>query len=99
VKVEEVMIEKKNLVIMSPDKTADVALNTIMEENKSRIYVCENRSVGNRIKRTEKMQQQMMVADGMIKSDRLVGIVSKTDILNVAKERMEYTENLKKKGI
>jgi CBS domain-containing protein len=100
VKVEEVMIEKKNLVIMSPDKTADVALNTIMEENKSRIYVCENRSVGNRIKRAEKTQQQMMVADdSLIKSDRLVGIVSKTDILNIAKERMEYKENLKKKDI
>jgi CBS domain-containing protein len=99
VRVEEVMIEKKNLVIMGPDKTADIALNTIMEENKSRIYVCENTSIENRIKRTENMQQQMMVADRMIKSDRLVGIVSKTDILNVAKERMEYTENLKKKGI
>ena len=48
VKVEEVMIDKKNLVIMSPDKTADIALNTIMEENKSRIYVCENPSVGKR---------------------------------------------------
>jgi Zn-dependent protease/CBS domain-containing protein len=99
IKVEEVMVEKKNLVIMGPDKTADIALNTIMEENKSRIYVCENPSIGNRIKRTEKMQQQMMVADSTIKSDRLVGIVSKTDILNVAKERMEYTENLKKKSI
>jgi Zn-dependent protease len=97
VKVEEVMIEKKNLVIMSPDKTADIALNTIMEENKSRIYVCENPSVGIRIKRAEKMQQQMMVTDSTIKSDRLVGIVSKTDILNVAKERMEYTESMKRK--
>lgn len=102
VKVEEVMIEKKNLVIMSPDKTADVALNTIMEEKKSRIYVCENPSVGkSSTKRTEKMQQQMMMTPSYsaAKSDRLVGIVSKTDILNVAKERMEYTENLKKKSI
>jgi CBS domain-containing protein len=46
VKVEEVMIDKKNLVIMNPDKTADIALNAIMEENKSRIYVCENPSLG-----------------------------------------------------
>jgi hypothetical protein len=62
VKVEEVMIDKKNLVIMSPDKTADIALNTIMEENKSRIYVCENASVGkSSTKRTEKMQHQMMM--------------------------------------
>ena len=99
VKVEEVMIEKKNLAIMSPDKTADVALNTIVEDNKSRIYVCENPSIGNRIKRNDKMQQQMVVADSTVKSDRLVGIVSKTDILNIAKERMEYTENLKKKNI
>jgi Zn-dependent protease len=97
VKVEEIMIEKKNLAIMSPDKTADVALNTIVEDNKSRIYVCENPSIGNRIKRNDKMQQQMMVADSTVKSDRLVGIVSKTDILNIAKERMEYIENLEKK--
>jgi CBS domain-containing protein len=99
VKVEEVMIKKKNLVIMSPDKTADVALNTIMEENKSRIYVCENPSVEKSSKRTEKMQQQMTMTYTTIRSDRLVGIVSKTDILNLAKERMEYTENLKKKSI
>ena len=99
VKVEEVMIEKKNLAIMSPDKTADIALNTIMEENKSRIYVCQNPSIGNRIKRNDRMQQQMVVADSTVKSDRLVGIVSKTDILNIAKERMEYKENLKKKNI
>ena len=100
VKVEEIMIEKKNLVIMSPDKTADIALSTIMEENKSRIYVCENPSGDRKIrKRTEKMQQQMMMTYSAVKPDRLVGIVSKTDILNVAKERMEYTENLKKKSI
>lgn len=98
VKVEEVMIDKKNLVIMSPHKTADIALNTIMEENKSRIYVCENPSVGkSSTKRTEKMQQQMMMTYSTVKSDRLVGIVSKTDILNVAKERMEYTDSMKRK--
>jgi Zn-dependent protease/CBS domain-containing protein len=99
VKVEEVMIDKKNLVIMSPDKTADIALNTIMEENKSRIYVCENPSVGKSSsrKRTEKMQQQIMMTYSTVKSDRLVGIVSKTDILNVAKERMEYTDSMKRK--
>jgi Zn-dependent protease/CBS domain-containing protein len=98
VKVEEVMIGKKNLVIMSPDKTADIALNAIMEENKSRIYVCENPSVekSSSSKRTEKMQEQMMMTYSTIKSDRLVGIVSKTDILNVAKERIEYTESMKK---
>lgn len=99
VKVEEVMIDKKNLAIMSPDKTADIALNTIMEENKSRIYVCENPSVGKSSsrKRTEKMQQQIMMTYSTVKSDRLVGIVSKTDILNVAKERMEYKDSMKRK--
>jgi Zn-dependent protease/predicted transcriptional regulator len=104
VKVEDIMIEKKDLVIMSPDRTADVALNTIMKENKSRIYVCENPSVG-RTRRTEKSQQQSSTADGrqqmmtysVAKSDRLVGIISKTDLLNIAKERMEYTETLGKK--
>ena len=102
IKVEEIMIEKNNLVIMSPDRTADVALNTIMEENKSRIYVCENPSVrkgSNR--RTEKMQkqQQLMTTYRTVKSDRLLGLISKTDILNIAKERMEYTESMKKKHL
>ena len=98
VKVKEVMIDKKNLVIMSPDNTADIALNTIMEENKSRIYVCENPSVGkSSTKRTDKMQQQMVMTYSTVKSDRLVGIVSKTDILNVAKERMEYKDSMKRK--
>jgi Zn-dependent protease len=103
VKVEEVMIDKKNLVIMNPDKTGDIALNAIMEENKSRIYVCENpsgvKSSSSSSSRTDKMQQQMMMTYGTVKSDRLVGIVSKTDLLNVAKERMEYTDSMKRKNL
>jgi Zn-dependent protease/predicted RNA-binding protein len=102
VKVKDIMIEKKDLVIMSPDRTADIALNTIMKENKSRIYVCENPSL-ERTRGTEKSQQQQSNSDGQQqmmaysapKSDRLVGIISKTDILNIAKERMEYTETLR----
>jgi Zn-dependent protease len=102
IKVKDIMIEKKDLVIMSPDRTADIALNTIMKENKSRIYVCENPSL-ERTRGTEKRQQQQsnaddqqqhMIAYSAAKSDRLVGLISKTDILNIAKERMEYTETL-----
>jgi Zn-dependent protease len=107
VKVHEIMIEKKDLVIMSPDRTADVALNTIMERNKSRIYVCENpsREKGSTRRTTEEMQQQqeqqqlMTTTYRTVKSDRLVGLISKTDILNVAKERMEYAENMKKRPL
>jgi Zn-dependent protease len=98
IKVEDIMVGKKNLVIMSPDKTADTALNTIMEGNKSRIYVCENPSMEkSNTKKTEKVQQQMTTTYSTAKPDRLVGIVSKTDILNVAKERMEYTDTMKRK--
>jgi CBS domain-containing protein len=105
VKVYEVMIEKKDLVIMSPDRTADVALTTIMEHNKSRIYVCENpsREKGSTRRTTEEMQQQqeqqLMTTYRTVKSDRLVGLISKTDILNVAKERMEYAESMKKRPL
>jgi Zn-dependent protease len=102
VKVQEIMIEKNNLIIMSPDRTADEALNTIMEGNKSRIYVCENPSIGkSSTRRTEKkmQQQQLMTTHRTAKTDRLVGIISKTDILNIAKERMEYTESMKKKDL
>jgi Zn-dependent protease len=67
VKVEEIMIEKNDLVIMSPDRTADVALNTIMEYNKSRIYLCENPSVEkNSTRRTEKMRQQKLMTYGTV---------------------------------
>jgi CBS domain-containing protein len=101
IKVDEIMIEKNNLVIMSSDRTADEALNTIMEGNKSRIYVCENPSVRkSSTRRTEKMQQQqLMTTHRTVKTDRLVGLISKTDILNVAKERLEYTENMKKRDL
>jgi Zn-dependent protease len=101
IKVDEIMIEKNNLVIMSSDRTADEALNTIMEGNKSRIYVCENPSVRkSSTRRTEKMQQQqLMTTHRIVKTDRLVGLISKTDILNVAKERLEYTENMKKRDL
>jgi Zn-dependent protease/predicted transcriptional regulator len=103
VKVQDIMIEKKELVIMSPDRTADVALNTIMEHNKSRIYVCENPSVEkSSTRRTEEMHQQqelMTTTHRTERSDRLVGLISKTDILNVAKERMEYTQSMKKRHL
>jgi Zn-dependent protease len=101
IKVDEIMIEKNNLVIMSSDRTADEALNTIMEGNKSRIYVCENPSVRkSSTRRTEKMQQQqLMTTHRTVKTDRLVGLISKTDILNVAKERLGYTENMKKRDL
>jgi Zn-dependent protease len=100
IKVQDIMIEKNNLVIMSPDRTADVALNTIMDHNKNRIYVCENPSVEkSSTRRTEKMQQQQLMTYRTVKSDRLVGLISKTDILNVAKERMEYTESMNKRHL
>jgi Zn-dependent protease len=101
VKVEDIMVGKKNLVIMSPDRTAEEALNMIMEGNKSRIYVCKNPSIGkNSTRIIEKMQQQqLMTTHRTVKIDRLVGIISKTDILNVAKERLEYTENMNKRDL
>jgi Zn-dependent protease len=100
IKVQDIMTEKNNLVIMSPDRTADVALNTIMEYNKSIIYVCENPSVEkSSTRRVEKMQQQQLMTYRTVKPDRLVGLISKTDILNVAKERMEYTESMKKRAL
>jgi CBS domain-containing protein len=92
IKVDEIMIEKNNLVIMSSDRTADEALNTIMEGNKSRIYVCENPSVRkSSTRRTEKMQQQqLMTTHRTVKTDRLVGLISKTDILNVEEKRSAF---------
>jgi hypothetical protein len=50
--------------------------------------------------RQQQEQQQLMTTTyRTVKSDRLVGLISKTDILNVAKERMEYAENMKKRPL
>jgi CBS domain-containing protein len=41
IKVEEIMVPKDELIVMSSDRSADDALRRMFRENKSRIFICE----------------------------------------------------------
>jgi Zn-dependent protease len=81
IKVEEIMVPKNELIVMSSNRPADDALRQMFRENKSRIFVSEE----NEIKKQ--------------RGQKLFGLVSKTDILNVAKEREEFDKAIKKLSV
>ena len=64
VMVDEVLIPNKELVIMNASSRADEALKRIYQENKNRIFVCEDKDYGvireqeNTPKRNESYLQQ-----------------------------------------
>ena len=107
VKVADIMIQKRELVIMRPSDTADYALRKMMQDNKGRIYVCENVSPEhafaskNMLESTTITHKEYDAATTNISGkryDRLIGLISKTDILNIARERLEYAESFQKFG-
>jgi len=94
IKVEEIMIPKDELIVMKADASADEALKRIFRENKSRIFVYEDREtiplrgLEDGIETKEKERQKQ----------KLIGLISKTDILNVAREREEFQKAVDKLG-
>jgi Zn-dependent protease len=93
IKAEEIMTPKDELIVMKDDASADEALKRIFRENKSRIFVCEDREMqirgledGTEVKEKERQKQ------------KLIGLISKTDILNVAREREEFEKAVDKLG-
>ena len=103
VRVDKIMIPNKELVIMNASSRADEALKRIYQENKNRIFVCEDKDYA--IVREQQQQKQqdntsknndrVSPADTGIKVN-LLGIISKTDLLNIAGEREEFERNLNK---
>jgi Zn-dependent protease/predicted transcriptional regulator len=108
VKIERIMTPTHNLIVMNPDNYADEALKRMYQENKSRVFVCINSqpplmeqqaieqkgeviSSGERIKKekSELLQKRQQIL-------KLVGIISKTDLLNIATERQEFEKEIKK---
>lgn len=95
VRVDKIMIPNKELVIMNASSRADEALKRIYQENKNRIFVCEDKDYA--IVREQQQQQdntsknndRVSPADTGIKV-KLLGIISKTDLLNIAREREEF---------
>ena len=64
-KLNEIMIPKEDLIIMSENRKANEALLQISRKRMGKVFVCDD--------------------DG-----KLIGVVSKTDIMNAASEKSEY---------
>ena len=70
-KVSDMMIPVSELIVMSPDKEVNDALNQLFRKGMSRIFIVDRQS-------------------------QLIGLVSKSDILNIAQERKEFLQSSKK---
>jgi Zn-dependent protease/predicted transcriptional regulator len=90
VKVGEIMTSYRELVIMNENSRADEALKRIYQENQNRVFVCDDKDY-------DIIREQYMISNNSERLHgnadikiKLVGIVSKTDLLNVASEREEF---------
>ncbi len=93
-KVQEIMIPKDKLVVMKADASADEALKRIFRENKSRIFVYEDRETIP----LRELEDGLDVKEKERQIQKLIGLISKTDILNVAAEREEFEKAVEKLG-
>ncbi|MFL6349449.1 MAG: site-2 protease family protein [Nitrososphaeraceae archaeon] len=82
IKIEEIMIPKDELIVMRSSRSADDALRRMFRENKSRVFICEEDKEEQEVKKHRRQ--------------KLVGLISKTDILNVAREREEFDKAVEK---
>jgi Zn-dependent protease/Mg2+/Co2+ transporter CorC len=90
IKVEEIMVPKDELIVMRSNRPADDALRRMFRENKSRVFICEEyEEEGKRIREEVKKHIRQ----------ELIGLISKTDILNVAKEREEFDKAVEKLSV
>jgi hypothetical protein len=77
---------------MKDDASADEALKRIFRENKSRIFVYENRETIP----IRGLEDGIKVKEKEIQKQKLIGLTSKTDILNAAREREEFEKAVEK---
>ena len=86
--VGKIMIPKKELVIMNANSRADDALKRIYQRNKNRVFVCDNNDydVMREQDNMPKNSESLAVSSNII----LLGIISKSDLLNIASEREEF---------
>jgi Zn-dependent protease/CBS domain-containing protein len=92
IKVEEIMVPKDELIVMRSTRPADDALRRMFRENKSRVFICEeDEEEGKRIRGEEEVKKH--------RRQKLIGLISKTDILNVVKEREEFNKAVEKLSI
>jgi len=108
--VEEIMIPKNKLIVMKSNRTADEALRKIFRENKSRVFVYDDNEEEEEEKEEDHIEKRGVGAIGEKKEQekleikeqerqerqKLVGLISKTDLLNIAREREEYEKEVEK---
>ena len=93
IKVEEIMIPKSKLIVMGSNRSAHEALRRIYRENKSRVFVYDDNDEDHIDKRggqIEDRQGEPEAKEQGREKLKLVGLISKTDLLNIAREREEY---------
>jgi Zn-dependent protease/predicted transcriptional regulator len=90
VKVGEIMTPRRELIIMNENSRADEALKRIYQENKNRIFVCDDKDYDTIRKQGRVLKQEEDLPVITETRINLLGIISKTDLLNIASEREEY---------
>jgi len=88
IKVQEIMVPKNEIIVIKSNRRGVDALRQMFRENKSRVFVCEEE---DKVEEERGPNQQT--------AQKLVGIISKTDILNFGKERVEYNKATKKLAV
>jgi Zn-dependent protease len=88
VTVEKIMIPKKELVIMNASSRADEALKRIYQKNKNRVFVFDDDDYD--IMREQDNTPQYSERLAVSAKIKLLGIISKSDLLNIASEREEF---------
>lgn len=91
IKIKDIMIPVKELEIMDSDDHAYEALTTMFKKNKSRVYVCAVAAVATT---NEHKHNRYVDKTNDEAGCNIIGIVSKSDILNIAGETQEYTRTL-----
>jgi Zn-dependent protease len=89
IKVQEIMVPKDKLIVMGSNRPADDALMRMFRENKSRVFIFEE-------DKEERTREGEGIEEVKRQRQKLVGLISKTDILNVAKEREEFDKAFEK---
>ncbi len=99
IKVGEIMIPNDELILMKSNAFADEALKRLIRDNKNRIFVYEDRKREKTIS-TGKLEVEVEGSEANeqkeIQKQKLIGLISKTDILNVARERKEFEQGVEK---
>lgn len=99
VRVNDIMTPLEELIVMDPTAKADEALKRLLSKNKSRIFVCNSQIQPPNPAENEYQEPGTNKIDLRKTKRELLGIVSKSDLLNVAAEQEEYEKSINDSNI